>query len=128
MTKLWQLIEILGEGLAKTSDQDNQELLDKIGNHYPEKKPHCLKCRACKKNNKVRGKKNDNCKKSKYVCEGCSIYFKEKIHLCVVCFKKFHKKIRFFMEIKAKSETKKPRTRINSYLRNKRLQKQKALK
>lgn len=81
----------------------NDELLLHIGMHYPKKMKHCLKCRACKKINKSRGKKHENCRKSKYVCEGCSEFFNQKVHLCVECFKKFHCKIAYFMFDKGRS-------------------------
>ena len=87
-------------------DISNEELQSMIGNHFPKKMRHCLKCRACKKNNKLRGRKNENCRKSKYVCEGCSDYYQQKVHLCVESFKKFHAKIAFFMNDKTRNGVK----------------------
>jgi len=100
--KAFQLVEFLAEGASPPAPNDlnNEELFVHIGNHFPKKMRHCLKCRACKKNNKLRGRKNENCRKSKYVCEGCSDYYQQKVHLCVECFKKFHAKIGFFMNDK----------------------------
>jgi hypothetical protein len=77
--KVFQLAEFLTQGMKTPPahlDMSNNDLLLMIGNHYPKKMKHCLKCRVCKCNNRLRGKKNENCRKSKYVCEGCSDYFK----------------------------------------------------
>jgi hypothetical protein len=101
--KVFQLTEFLTRGMETPHPElNNTDTLALIGNHYPKKMKHCLKCRVCRRNNKLRGKKNENSRKSKYVCEGCSDYFGQKVHLCVECFKKFHAKIMFFMNGKHK--------------------------
>lgn len=57
--KLWEIIEFLKEKTGKSAEDENQEFLNVIGHdHYPAIMSHCLKCRACKKNNKIRGKRN----------------------------------------------------------------------
>lgn len=95
--KVLELAEFLAKGVEPPVTRTNDELLAHIGNHYPKKMKHCLKCRVCKKNNKLRGRRDANCRKSKYVCEGCTDHYDQKIHLCVECFKRFHAKVAYYM-------------------------------
>jgi hypothetical protein len=56
--KVFQVAEFLTKGIELPQPEMSNDEIMLMGNHFPKKMKHCLKCKVCKRNNKLRGKKN----------------------------------------------------------------------
>lgn len=69
--------------------------------HFPILLEYSKFCMVCKKDNENNFQKFDTSRlkvrKTKYQCEACTNFFKMQIKLCLLCFKKFHDHMQYYV-------------------------------
>ena len=71
-----------------------------FSHHFPVILKYPKYCFACKRDHKESFpdlSSSKTVRKTKYGCEGCSLFFRTEIRLCVLCFKRFHMNISYYM-------------------------------